>query len=1361
MDLRSFLDSFKTRFSSAEKFLVPLILLIVVCAGAWFLFFQSSLNEVVITVHSGGNLVDGVEVRVFDGNALVASGFTVNGKAVFSGLPEKQLTFKFSKTGFSARSATVDVSLEKSFDLSLSSERDYSTSLDLRIVSQGNPLQGVLISFSSVDGEKELYSDEAGLVSLQGLQKGFVRLTLSKQGFKTISVSVVALEGEEVQEIELQKENETPVDDEINAQRNVFSFSQAGAMLTVLIRDESGELLSGSIKLYSVDGTLLDEQVFSDGVAFFQSLTLGSSGFVTVQSNGFLPFSSESDAIIFSEVSTYSVVLTQEGFSDAVVIKTINAEGELVPAKIIIFTQPKTILLETSSEGVLLQELAEGEYYALALADGFLPKVSEAFSSGSIVLTLEEASVLNSALITARVRNEAGTPESSARVDVTENGLLLLPSQSTDSDGVTDFVLRKGASVSFNAIKNNAFASKALIVSIDEEVVLSLELYAAFLELKAFDLVSKSEVAASFKVFVDDELTASCSESCKVKIPGFKALEIETSSEGYLNSLTQLAFVSPGEVIPLSIFITPLSAVSGASVSLVGLYDEKYRPVSSVSPGKEYSVVLVASPANQAASQGIYLRVGSKESVDSDNAGIKYFAEAPLISKSTIFEPGSICVDLSPRYINPNSEGLFKWVELVFDDAKTMQVFYKILVKDSIKETEKLNLFYRSWSSVENAFSRAPEDVELGSDPDSDEKSSCYASTVYSSFDVKTPTPSVNPTATPSVTPTPTATPTATPTPTPVIPPGQDPEIPDSQKCSNYNCRVCSEADCLFLQEAGNYCEPEYAVFPGGVKEFNSCKTGSGVLTDPKDYDAGTLDSGVEIRIGENGLITVPNEIEFVIDSVYPVDAVELNLVEGVSCKALLSVKSNSNSKACFSVSEDKKILSFKSKDAGNVACPVSVSGNGMQGVGSALLEVASTCGEKKTVQLKVTSKAIESISVSPDDLGNGDESAKLFYVVNNKQFGGRDLSIAGSSFDLPKVGVRVFAWNGPGVLNVKDGSSTLASFYYEQKTSYFAKTGELGKQVDSCSSFDCCASGWCTPSALSTALSEFKRVSREWAEKTIFRRGDLKPGVLIGSTKFKFVGVMQVVEGGTQEFSKNGFRVTSSCGSLPGVYEVEASFNGVKWEYKASALSLDTNLKNSANKPLLCGFGCGEGTDVKMYDHGVLCSTEQSSEEHRKYKLVLSYFTGLPPMWIPLVPVSSKTSLCKLSGTTPDFTCVAKISTIFELKPAGVIDFSLSDLLGIRYSGSECMLGVGTDSLTCIPMCKPVKGLVQPLVKGNQLTYVIRFGVKANCDPAIPDLKQFIIGITVGTFYDELGAYYELYQNYQDLNALYDEKIK
>ncbi|NUN11730.1 carboxypeptidase regulatory-like domain-containing protein [Candidatus Micrarchaeota archaeon] len=1423
MNLRAKLNELFSRLKESwpqvKKFVLPLIAIIVVAGLAWFLLQPTS--TVTVSVVAGENKVDGALVEVFDDQALLAKAETKNGVVVFNNLPIKELVFKASKQGFSSRSATVNLVDQQVFSLKLSSAEEYSSSFSLRIVSGSIPVKNAEVKYSSGSESGTQLSDDSGLVRLNGLKPGVIDLIVSKNGFETNVLSFIALEGDGVRDIQLVKQQDSLKPNPSNTPDST-SFSEEG-LLTVLIQDSEFNLASGIIRLYSVDGSLVEEKEFTNGVVIFEQIPIGDRVFFTVQAEGFLPYSSEEESILLSEVTTYSIVLTPagDGFGDALRIETVDENGKKIDARVLIVSQPKTVLFDGFSiDGLLVQEVAEGTYYAVALADGYLPSNALIVDNKAKLVLKKDSSA---AKISVSIKNEAGELETGASVLVTDaSGLLLYPAVKTRSGSSIEFALEKSKSFVIEATKGSSFASKTITVSTDASIELTLELYVAFLDLKSIDLVSKQEVSSSFKIYSGEDLVAECSTPCSVKVPGLKYLTVETKSNGFFDSETQFDSLKPGERKIIQVFLKPVSAGDGASIALVGVYDLNNNPVKTVIPGQEYSVVLIASPNSKAVEQGVYLRIGSKDSVDSDNAGILYYSEAPIVRKSTSFNPSSVCVDLKPQFINPNSEGLFKWVELVFEDSETKQLFFKIKVKDSAKQSEKLNLFYRSWSQVESLYARSPQDAELGLDLDSSDKAFCYAETLYSAFDVRIPSSSVSPSPKPSGSPTPSVIPTPTikPTPTPVLPPSGDPSKPAESQCSDKACGLCSQAQCIQMLELGNYCYPEYSTLPSGDSKFEVCKPGLGVVKDPNDLDP-VLDKEFDIGFDANGVISIPkNEVVLSIDPVFAADAIKLN-VQNNKCKAVFSViKSNTNTESCYNL-DSNNVLSFRTRDFGASGCSISVKGNTVLGDDSAFFDVWSSCdAQQKTqrIKIKVNSNSIESVSISPDDLGNGDESAKLVYVVNNKQVGLRKILVGSKQLEFTEgSGGKAVSWSGPGTLSIKEDALELKAIQYKQSTSYFSKKGELGKSIDSCTSFDCCSSGWCSASALSNALIDFKRVSKEMSEKTIYRRGGVEPGNSLGKKSFKFVTVMQAGEDASSEFSSAGFSIQSACGVLPGVYEVQALFDGSNWKYSARNLAVNENLNGGAT-PQLCGFMCGEGNSVKTYDHGVMCTNEQATKDHRKPKITLSYFTGLPPMWTPLIPTTSNTALgcnaanAKIKAALADpsgtslaaaiSACNAIQSPLFELQPTTNVQQALVSLLGTRTSYSRCVAFGGgqafkvvddvvkttsgsfvvpsngeyytttdpegnplfdlgsakVDGISCTPVCKPKAGVVQPLVFGNQLTYVIRFGVGVDCNPEIPSYKQFLVALASSQLYDGLGQYIALYQSFEQIKSVFDQ---
>ncbi|VVB66931.1 Carboxypeptidase regulatory-like domain protein [Candidatus Norongarragalina meridionalis] len=325
-------------------------------------------------------------------------------------------------------------------------------------------------------------------------------------------------------------------------------------------------------------------------------------------------------------------------------------------------------------------------------------------------------------------------------------------------------------------------------------------------------------------------------------------------------------------------------------------------------------------------------------------------------------------------------------------------------------------------------------------------------------------------------------------------------------------------------------------------------------------------------------------------DAVYPMDAMPLDIADSADCTLVYSIKSAKGTEKCYSYDKTKKAFVFKARDA-NTQCPIKVEGDSLEDDASASLELGASCGTaNKSVPIRMTAESVQSLYSAPRSLDAGDGSAKIVYILNEKQSGSRSLT---PDVSFSGAGTKAIAWSGPGNLVVKEGDSVVAQWAYDQQASFFQGVGGIGgERAESCSDWLCCANAWCSKSAYAQANDAFKRKAQEIADETVFRRGNGEPLKTIGGS-FTFVGVAQTVE---QTIAENETRPPECVPSNPAVFEMKAkTSDGEAWDYSSSVMGVGVNLKDSSNKPELCNFLHAENATVKQTKNATLASMQQA----------------------------------------------------------------------------------------------------------------------------------------------------------------------
>jgi hypothetical protein len=415
-------------------------------------------------------------------------------------------------------------------------------------------------------------------------------------------------------------------------------------------------------------------------------------------------------------------------------------------------------------------------------------------------------------------------------------------------------------------------------------------------------------------------------------------------------------------------------------------------------------------------------------------------------------------------------------------------------------------------------------------------------------------------------------------------------------------------------------------------------------------------------------------EIVLQVDPVMPADAIPISVNSSEVLIAAVESNSTPSTSGCYGIDEDKGMFWFKAREI-NPSCPISVRGDDIQG-DEALLPVAYAAAPSHMLKIpiRVVAKSFGSLFMRPEgeDLGQCD-SAKLIYVVNNKQFGLRSLSFEGftgayastagaerTQVTLDGPGVRAVVWRGPGVLDVTDTSGSggaaaatgargvLKEFKYDPAMDCKVRGkayGTIGMPAVSCSNYQCCSENWCAKKAAQQALGLFKAEAPKVAEATAFRRGEGMPWQYFSPYKpFAFYTALQAKQGGASALQDSG--VNASLGATctadkPGVFELKAeSQNGSEWSYSAKPVELksDSYVEQSGRESApasqeLCGYLYGAQDTVATSN----TSNEFTWQQVTKFEVEVNVcmfpiFQGWSPICAVHIPLHPRASVLYVS---------------------------------------------------------------------------------------------------------------------------------
>ncbi|MBI5228670.1 hypothetical protein HY991_01060 [Candidatus Micrarchaeota archaeon] len=1238
---------------------IACILVLVLLGLVYYAFtFVSNLpfaltTEFTVKVTSDNKTLEGASIGVFDSGKRIAFLSTDAEGTAKAVLPLKQLSFKVSKEGFEDATKKVDLSKEKELTVSLS-KKGLPQLITLSIVvvdeKDNSPIENALVEYfigSSAKTQKK--TNAQGTVSLSAQQLARITVKASADGYETKTNTFLALQDSTKQVIKLKQsmqwdfcdlnpeDNRCQIDKKtycelhpsecrpyceknpeecketsycarnpddctpppgedpsycVEHPANCTPKPHPSGNALVYVNDEEGNPVpTGTARVYdNSTNLLLGESQLSDGFGNITSLPLGAFGYALVESEGFLQGVSE--AKLIQEATRFLVTLEKKapGNYRTSNITTLDEREQPIAATIWILRESNLdrIIFAKESTGSIEVELAVGRYVALAFAEGHA-SAKQSFEAGNpVTLVLPALTPENSAFLNATLKDEDGNKLVGASVGVFVEGFQVASPQTTDYDGKAGFRLQTGKTYSVKASYLGSKAEKQVVLSADFQLDIELEVNYGFLNISAFDYSTREPISAEFKAFrkretYDEEYSSCTGTSCLLKAKAWEEMKITGKATGH-SDYASTAYVMQGETKKVNAFFAPTGWTEGVSVELTQLTDEQGNTVQELSAGGVYKAYFNLIAPAEMEKTGVYLRIGSKPDVQNEPAGIiDYASEGVLEAKlSTTYQPGSICRDAN-NYYSP--DGFYKWVELTFSGGVSKEVMFLIKVRETARDGEKVSLNYRGFAVKGSMVFRDPPDEVLGTAESNENKDGCYAETMKWEYTVKGG----------AIGPTPTPSPTGC----------------GNGTCDRYeSCSSCPE-DC-------GECPPISNEFtPNATVRFNPT-------------------TGVIEVLDANGVSL--DKILLQIDPVLPADAMPLNVDES-ACKLEYSFEGEDTKRLCYGL-ENNRIV-FKANEL-NTQCPIRVVGNTLEGDSSVRIKFAAVCAAtagkpvNKTIPIIVNAKdksfGVESLFARPSALSEGDKTAKLIFVLDEKQLGGRQLKAMVSppkDISLTKPGAYAYAWipKSSNYLGIQDGQELLYGWDYLYAKSFIQPPRfGLGHRVESCSDFLCCGDGFCTGSAFHGAFEALKARASEVASQTAFRRGNGEPLKYLSSNRpFEFYTIAQLVEGITPQ----NLGIITSFGSgckqgNPGIYVVKASSSdGASWDYSAETASLESYsyIDCSGVGMPLCDFLSGTAdpnNPIQDEDDASLpVVADQASDEHVKPKIICSYFFNpLPPLF-------------------------------------------------------------------------------------------------------------------------------------------------
>lgn len=1164
---------------------------------AWIFFpmFFSLTNSIdfrVSVLDEEEKPVPAASVEVYIGGELVASGLSEENGSVILRVPRERVLLKVSATGFSEARANADLNLVSKAVVKLSRSigaGNILISLSVLEEESGKGVENAEVQYrANVEGK--VFTNSRGVASFSVPDSSAVDLKISKEGFRTNVLRIIA--SVEKFTVKLKKAIDSRGVFENNSregqrERNVFDenrkrfcelnplaigcredssrqnrvfFSTEGNAV-VYVYDERGQPVSrGVASILDADTyVVLGRDNFSNGFVAFGGLQIGSNAFVSVTAPGFKPFVGRSEAQRVVEYTVFSVVLQRLEEGERIsqgIVTTKDEAGNLIPATLMLFRKPDfdTVILSVESQGVFSFDLSSlEEYYIVASAPGRISGEGDLRAGSSLNLTLVRASESNSGKIRVLVRNEDQESLSGANVAVFEElssgRKLFLAGGQSDSLGRKEFEnLAFGKNYSILVSYFGESGSKNIVLERDAILEFVLEVNTGFIEVIGRNAVNNREVNASYSLYHEGMLYSSCiGLSCSLKAKTSSLANIEGRNESFLPFST-VSSINPRQRKEIIAYFVPRQVTEFVSIRFKGVFDENGGLVNLLEAGKTYKIVLEVTVPGDAEKSGVFLRIGSRQSVEVEDAGIMdVFEETDFLSKSVSYTPQPVCRDANNFEAR---DGLLKWVEIGYNRGYSKEYTFFIKIKENAVGGSLL-IHYRGFAVRNNIYIRDPVDSVLGSGETASNKAGCYAETYSNSFLVTTRASSQ-----------PTPSPTSTPSPSP------SPNVLLQQQCTNnQDCSAgmnCIQGTCVMPQVTGDF-TPEISIW----------------------FDA----AANEIKSSTDLIILQA-------DPVFPADAIPVRMesVMGCQLKSFNKIIEKGPNAACYLYDASKNILKFVSKEA-NANCPIHVVGNKLvDGEEREVKEDYSAefsvqCNEEinKTISIKLITKTTGSLAWSPIQLSEGPNTAKLVYLINQNQFKYRWLKLVSGEtqpiIQISATDINPIAWlpRSPSLSLFEKTDSGKEEFMWEwtysTAPSYFAGIGDLGSRINECRDYLCCLQGWCTGKAFSEAKNAFEQTARQIASQTAFRRGNGQPLKNLEITNsFVFTTGAQLIEGLSPEnFGIQTKRLPNACRTgNPGVYKIKLkTTDGASWNYEAEIAELSLSSYVSANGPAmpLCNF--------------------------------------------------------------------------------------------------------------------------------------------------------------------------------------------
>ncbi len=628
-------------------------------------------------------------------------------------------------------------------------------------------IAGATVSILDDSGVKVASAQsENGVASFQ-LPNGKFTVQVIKEGFKDYEKQII-VEGEGIIKVTLESAGQveipiaTPTDEPQEADWTLDSPRDESptASLNIIVRDESGEIVSGLASVYNADNNVLvNKVVVGGGTGSLDGIEIDSRVFANFEAPGYLPYNGESRSqTIFSGTNTLEITVkkataetTDEATVSVVDASTQNAlAGAVVNFYYLGGQTPVVANVMADANGEAKAKLENGrEYYASADAQGYFRSFSASFAADdSATVGLTKATADSSASLSINVVDEETgnpVPEASVSLFVISMGDVrpLTNAQYTDYYGNTVFnALMRGLSLQVQVAKGSRSGNVTLLLpesraSVEANVTLLMN--PATLTVKAQNLLTKADIPAEFRAVYGDDVLDSCivsqpGQSCTLTIVARRDVQLQAQSPGF-ERRTKIENLAAEETREETLALYPSGALNDSYAEFEGFYNWLGQRVGSLMLGHKYEARfwMVSKNANLT---GLFFKVADDNSND---VGIIEVSPPPAIIKANN-APGPDLQDAKCDEAGPCN-----WMEAQYAGTQNRLVSYMVQVDPNVQVDptthRALSSFsYRSWiARGPTIILRNPVDELLETTVDTPLASGYYANAYSTSAAILTP----------------------------------------------------------------------------------------------------------------------------------------------------------------------------------------------------------------------------------------------------------------------------------------------------------------------------------------------------------------------------------------------------------------------------------------------------------------------------------------------------------------------------------------------------------------------------------------------------------------------------------------------